>query len=300
MKKQYSKRPTSNHFGANRHVVEVHLQSKYSSVDPEKLAPSLLSSIFSVSHSLFRPFMALIIILGVALLATGQPTNLEAWSQKFFSFGPEDAEKEGFNGLEIAARLDSLEDLILEKLPSRQGDILAQEGKMKFIAGLVAMYRPNIKDCGAVAKEIVALSTREGIDPFYVAAVISVESSFRSAALSRAGALGLMQLMPATAKELSSRQTGNKSYPRLKDPHTNIELGIAYLKQLESRYHGNRFYALSAYNWGPANVDKVRKGSGRIPKSVQKYANTIVNRSKQWARHYAKAKASAKKLRTDV
>lgn len=92
-----------------------------------------------------------------------------------------------------------------------------------------------------------------GVDPFLVAAVVRVESSYRPAVVSRRGAVGLMQLMPATARWIRS-ETGNTvaSSTDLTDPAVNIKLGTWYLAYLMSTNHDNEILALAAYNSGPA------------------------------------------------
>jgi hypothetical protein len=89
---------------------------------------------------------------------------------------------------------------------------------------------------------------KAGVDPRFIHAVIKQESRYKNAAVSHAGAQGLMQLMPATAKRF-----GNK------DPHdaaSNIEAGTKYLKWLLKRFNGDVKLALAGYNAGEGAVDK--------------------------------------------
>jgi soluble lytic murein transglycosylase len=93
------------------------------------------------------------------------------------------------------------------------------------------------------------------IDPLVVLSLIRQESAFNPAAKSHVGARGLMQLMPATAREYKR----NVRVSHLKRPDVNIKIGIKYLKKLFKRYDGNLIYTLSAYNAGESRVKRWRK-----------------------------------------
>jgi soluble lytic murein transglycosylase-like protein len=103
---------------------------------------------------------------------------------------------------------------------------------------------------GQYATEILEISSRHGVDPTLVEAVIRAESAFNPTAVSRTGARGLMQLMPKTAVALGVRDSFN--------PRENIEGGVRHLRYLLDRYPGNVALAVAAYNAGEGAVDAHR------------------------------------------
>jgi len=89
-------------------------------------------------------------------------------------------------------------------------------------------------------------AVRYGFDPAFIQAVVAAESAFDQRAVSRSGARGLMQLMPDTAQRYGLKD--------VHDPATNLEAGVAFLRELVSRFHGDVALALAAYNAGPESV----------------------------------------------
>lgn len=119
--------------------------------------------------------------------------------------------------------------------------------------------------------EIAASSTRHRVSPYLIAAVIETESDWDPGARSSVGAVGLMQVMPATADELARRgRVDAERFPPgdLADPAVSIEYGAAYLRYLVGRYHEIET-ALAAYNAGLGNVDVWSAKGGNIREQIE-------------------------------
>ena len=111
-------------------------------------------------------------------------------------------------------------------------------------------------------------ATKQKVDAGLVRAVVEAESAYSPCAVSPVGAMGLMQLMPATAESLQVTDPY--------DPNQNITAGTQYLKQMLERYGGDIAKALAAYNAGPARVD----AAGGVPPipETQEYVRKIMGK----------------------
>lgn len=119
-------------------------------------------------------------------------------------------------------------------------------------------------------KQIAASSARHKLNPYLVAAVINAESKWDTGVVSRAGAVGLMQVLPDTARELArSGRVDSAAFPatKLSDPAVNIEYGTAYLRYLVERYHEVET-ALAAYNAGLRHADTWKAEGGNIRDAI--------------------------------
>ena len=125
---------------------------------------------------------------------------------------------------------------------------------------------PKTSTKSQVLNVVNQISKKYNVDEKLVQALIKQESGFNPKARSKAGAMGLMQLMPSTAKNLG-----------VQDPYNmvqNVEGGVKYLKSMLNKYNGNVILALAAYNAGPNAVDKY---SGVPPyKETQNYVKSIL------------------------
>jgi len=126
---------------------------------------------------------------------------------------------------------------------------------------------PTLKPAG-VAELVDNAARKYGLPPAFVRAVVAVESGYQANAVSPKGAIGLMQLMPATARELGAD-------PNI--PEQNVDAGTRYLRDLLLKYDHHAYHALAAYNAGPGAVEKYRG----IP-PYRETQNYILNVLRNW------------------
>jgi soluble lytic murein transglycosylase len=131
-------------------------------------------------------------------------------------------------------------------------------------------------------------ATNHGLDPALLAAVVYVESRFDPNASSEAGAVGLMQLLPETAKGIALRTGGTRFVVAdLRDPEINVRYGSWYLDHLRRRY-GEMRTALAAYHAGQGNVDRWRSaGLGVVYPETRAYVDEVERMRGVYADAYA-------------
>ena len=136
----------------------------------------------------------------------------------------------------------------LNKLACKSGKYFQPQAFVERSATLVRTWALKDKDSisRSMNEYIQDAATKHGVDPLLVKAVIKAESNFDISAISSKGAQGLMQLMPATARELKIADPF--------DPMENIAGGTKYLRSLLDSYNWNVGLSLAAYNAGPSNV----------------------------------------------
>ena len=127
------------------------------------------------------------------------------------------------------------------------------------------------------------------LDPALLAAVIEAESKFDPEARSSAGAVGLMQLTPTTAKGIAQYTHGSKFHlSDLVNPDINVRYGTWYLRRLLDHYHDNERLALAAYNAGQANVDSwIAQHVGIQFSQTRAYVDKVESLKKLYRRVYA-------------
>ena len=129
----------------------------------------------------------------------------------------------------------------------------------------VAKYEPMIR----------AAATRHGLDPQLVKAVVAVESGFEPRAVSEKGAVGLMQVLPATGERYGVRADKKRSVDqKLADPMLNLEIGTRYLADLKKMFSARPELALAAYNAGENAVIRFRNAIPPFPET-QAYVKLV-------------------------
>ena len=187
------------------------------------------------------------------------------------------------------SKLDSRYELLFKTLPEMSSKAGATKGKAAQVSQPLEIHPAVEASARRVAQRVERSSTvksyanlvrqeaaRNGLDPALVKAVITAESGFNSSVMSEAGAVGLMQIMPATAQDLGLRADAERSVAqKLTDPHTNVRLGTRYLRYLINMFPGRLELALAAYNAGHGAV---KRSGNQIPRytETQNYVRKVL------------------------
>ena len=173
--------------------------------------------------------------------------------QGLFSVADETDTDDFFSGFNI---IDSMQQLTVQ-----QGQIIDKY----YAPQQPSLLKPVPPEKNQLAQMIDHVAAKVSLAPELIHSVVSAESAYNPAAVSHAGAQGLMQLMPETAQELGVQDSF--------DPFQNLLGGSKYLKQLLEKYDGDLDSALAAYNWGQGNVD--RHGLENLPTETRDYLAKI-------------------------
>lgn len=148
--------------------------------------------------------------------------------------------------------------------PGAQPERDVSEVERATILSLVRAHRRTAAEDWrqSLADTVYRESVAAGIDPLMVAAIVARESSFSTRAISRVGAVGLMQVRPFVGREVAERTNLEwRGTETLYDPELNVRLGILYYQEMLERFEGDPEIALAAYNRGPWRVSReLRQG----------------------------------------
>lgn len=191
------------------------------------------------------------------LAPTGAPSQTSAGSVSPFQEVLQSTAQSEF-GAQFGSQVNSQFGSLL--VPNATTNVNAQISVQPELRGYAQTNKPQILNM------ISQISHKHGVDEKLVKALVQQESGFNPSAKSHCGAMGLMQLMPGTAKTLGVKDAFN--------PVQNVDGGVRHLKWLLSKYNGNVILALAAYNAGSGAVDKY----GDVPPyaETQNYVKKIL------------------------
>ena len=154
--------------------------------------------------------------------------------------------------------------------PSTQVSLLALSPEMELLDTLSDnLYQPNFnKALGRYDSMIEKTAAKHQVSPVLVKAVIQAESNYNPDAVSQNGAVGLMQILPSTARAMGVNDA--------RDPQKNITAGVKYLKMLLTMFNDDERLALAAYNCGP---ETIKRFGNKMPpiKETHRFVDKVMN-----------------------
>lgn len=158
-----------------------------------------------------------------------------------------------------AATVESLKMAAAPGAAKATAGVKKSASKAERAEALAETYRKKgFQVSPSLARQILEAAEEHDIDPRVAFGLVKTESGFKNSATSHVGAMGLTQLMPATARWLEP----GVSRSQLRDSRTNLRIGFRYLADLIEKYDGDTELALLAYNRGPGTVDRVLRRGG--------------------------------------
>lgn len=171
-----------------------------------------------------------------------------------------------FGNLLLGPQAMNVKANIIKNTPSQTFNNTVNE--INSTTSVTSANQINSTSKSQIMNMISKVCEKHGVDEKLVKALIKQESGFNAKATSKVGAMGLMQLMPATAKGLGVQDAYN--------PLQNVDGGVRYLKSMLNKYNGNIILALAAYNAGPGAVDKY-DGVPPYPETQNYVKNILAN-----------------------
>jgi Transglycosylase SLT domain len=184
---------------------------------------------------------------------------------------------------DLKSQLDSIEESDLDRL-------MPEEKVNRILRDKLDVFPKE--GVSSLSQHILFLCREFKLDPALVLSVIQVESNFRIKAQSPMGALGLMQIMPQTAKfvihQLKMHSLGEEGYDQaslkkkllhrdsLMNPYINTAIGITYLAWLRDYYQGSAYHTLAAYNLGPTKMDALMARKSFKPVLTRRYYHAVL------------------------
>ncbi len=184
-----------------------------------------------------------------ALLVSG----LGGWARRATA----DAQPAPVTAPAVLAELRSLQ----QQLEAARGELAVARVQQQRASAIIE-FSSRYRISADLAAAIYDVALPEGVDPDLAFRLVKVESNFTPRAKSRAGAIGLTQVLPSTARLYEPGLTVEQLYDR----DTNLRVGFRYLRDLLERYDNNLERALLAYNRGPGKVEELI-GAGKDPRN---------------------------------